>query len=536
MALFGRPSEIHKKVKGGVRCVRGENGGSWRCTRKKSLGTGVNGAVRALGYSFDTGDRPYQDTSYSNSNGTGVVNQVQFAYDGWGEEAIEYQATTSAVNIVTTPAVRYLYTENAGSQNNDRLMAMIYPNASYAWSSLTHSGTTATATMASNIYNVGDSVTVSGATPAAYNGTYAVTAVNTTSHTFSYVMTSTPGSNASGANMVVTNVRTEDYLYGAAEYPLTSIIHSGTTATAAMGSNVYSVGNSVTVSGADQSAYNGTFTVTAVNTTNKTFSYTMGSTPSSDATGVDLLVTTPGTTLNGAISRVSSLMDHQGTSAGVHLEEYTYLGLSTLVAMNRPQANEELTYIQVSGDTLHGSDGGDRYTGLDRFGRVVDQYWLNTASSPAAIDRLQYGYDRDGNVLFEKNLLQSNFSELFHNNAAVSGDDNSAYDLLNRVINMRRGTLSASAFNGGVLDTVTTLNSVSGVTGNQKSWSLNAVGDWSSVTTDGTATSHTTNAQNEITAVGASAMTSDNNGNVTKNSQGYTLTYDCLLYTSPSPR
>jgi hypothetical protein len=60
-----------------------------------------------------------------------------------------------------------------------------------------------------------------------------------------------------------------------------------------------------------------------------------------------------------------------------------------------------------------------------------------------------------------------------------------------------------------VLDTVTTLNSTSGVTGDQKAWTLNAVGDWNSVTTDGTAT----NSQNEITAVGATSMTSDNNGN-----------------------
>jgi hypothetical protein len=246
--------------------------------------------------------------------------------------------------------------------------------------------------------------------------------------------------------MVYPNGRLLDYLYGNAEYPLTGITHSGTTATATMGSNVYSVSNSVTISGASPSAYDGTFTVTAVNTTTHTFSYTMGSTPASNATGVDLIVTTPGSTLASSISRANVLMDHAGASAGVHVEEYTYLGLGTIVALNRPEANEKLTYIKVTGDTNYHDDGGDgRYTGLDRFGRVTDQYWLNTASSPNAIDRFQYGYDRDGNVLYKKNLLSSTFSELYHANSTTSGDDNTAYDSLGRLTAMRRGTLSASA-------------------------------------------------------------------------------------------
>jgi hypothetical protein len=36
--------------------------------------------------------------------------------------------------------------------------------------------------------------------------------------------------------------------------------------------------------------------------------------------------------------------------------------------------------------------------GLDRFGRVIDQDWVNTATG-ASTDRFQYAYDRAGNVL-----------------------------------------------------------------------------------------------------------------------------------------
>ena len=40
-----------------------------------------------------------------------------------------------------------------------------------------------------------------------------------------------------------------------------------------------------------------------------------------------------------------------------------------------PEANVNLTYIQQSGQANTLTDGGDIYTGLDRFGRVIDLTW-----------------------------------------------------------------------------------------------------------------------------------------------------------------
>lgn len=77
------------------------------------------------------------------------------------------------------------------------------------------------------------------------------------------------------------------------------------------------------------------------------------------------------------------------------------------------------------------------------------------------------------------------------------------------------------------LDTVTTLNSTSSLTGNQKSWSLDALGNWNSVTTDSTTSTRSSNSQNEITA--ASGYTSpayDSNGNMTTDELGNVYTYD----------
>jgi hypothetical protein len=77
--------------------------------------------------------------------------------------------------------------------------------------------------------------------------------------------------------------------------------------------------------------------------------------------------------LNDKISRLDNLSDTSGT-----LEQYSYLGLDTVVQRAHPQTNVNLTYISQTGGT---GDGGDKYVGLDRFGRIVDQNWYNTATS-----------------------------------------------------------------------------------------------------------------------------------------------------------
>jgi YD repeat-containing protein len=43
-----------------------------------TLGSGVDGAVRRLDTAYDTGDRPYLFTSYADTGGSTVVNQVQW--------------------------------------------------------------------------------------------------------------------------------------------------------------------------------------------------------------------------------------------------------------------------------------------------------------------------------------------------------------------------------------------------------------------------------------------------------------------------
>jgi len=157
--------------------------------------------------------------------------------------------------------------------------------------------------------------------------------------------------------------------------------------------------------------------------------------------------------LDTTISRVSSLID-----VTTHLEDYTYLGLGTIVQKNRPQPGIALTYVTESGDPnpppASVANGGDRYTGLDAFGRVVDQFWVNPSTLGSPTDRFQYAYDRNSNVLYRNNIVNTAFGELYHTNGVA---ENSSYDNLNRLTNFSRGALSSSGNNGTTIEQISTI-------------------------------------------------------------------------------
>jgi RHS repeat-associated protein len=204
------------------------------------------------------------------------------------------------------------------------------------------------------------------------------------------------------------------------------------------------------------------------------------------------------TGIDTTIGRVSALADAGGSVAGTD-QSYVYQGLATIV-----------------GNT--DGNGVAETTTLDNFGRTGEMNYVNMATG-ASTDDFQYGYDRDGNVLYKNNVLDSAESELYHSNSTTSGDNGTAYDPLNRLTGFERGTLSSSGNNGTTLDTVASASS-------SQSWNLNAVGDQNSVTTNGVTTTNTTNAKNELTANGSSSLTFDNNGNETTDENGQTTVYD----------
>jgi RHS repeat-associated protein len=220
--------------------------------------------------------------------------------------------------------------------------------------------------------------------------------------------------------------------------------------------------------------------------------------------------------IDDRISRVTSLSDSTAT-----LEQYSYLGLGTVVKRAHPEPAVDLTYIKQPAELV--GDAGDQYNGLDCFGRVVDQRWIPTASPSQPTDRFQYGYDRDSNRQFRDNLVNAVFGELYHPRGVVDTYDGSGnllttgYDLLNRLPYFGRGQLNAAR------------TDFQTAPGHTQQWGLDAVGNWKMLTTDGGAPQNRMhNVQNQITSIDSGLVTPtyDYNGNTTKDETGRVVTYD----------
>ncbi len=191
--------------------------------------------------------------------------------------------------------------------------------------------------------------------------------------------------------------------------------------------------------------------------------------------------------LDQAIGRLDAIVDSANSGdSGQVLEQYSYLGLSTIVARNRPQSSVSLVSFVVGSIGA----GGDQYVGLDQLGRVVNQNWVN-ASTGASVDNYTYSYDADGNVTAKNNVLDSAYSETY------------TYDSLNR--------LTSTARNGAAY----------------QSWNLDSQGNWSGFTNQGATQTETANSQNQITSIsGQATPTYDANGNMIGDQNGNTLIYD----------
>jgi RHS repeat-associated protein len=210
--------------------------------------------------------------------------------------------------------------------------------------------------------------------------------------------------------------------------------------------------------------------------------YPDGYTLSLNSTGYDLVA--------GRVTNISGAQAGSGTS-GV-LEAFKYLGASTAAERSRPEVGIMLTMATTTGIT---GDGGDKYTGLDRFGRVVDQRWITGSGSSAGdVDRHGYTYDEHGNRTGRSNALAAAFSETY------------GYEGLNQLQSFTRGDAESPSLTQG--------------------WQFDALGNWTTFTTNGTDQTRVFNAQNELLQVGSTALTYSATGNMTTDAQGRTLVYD----------
>ena len=104
---------------------------------------------------------------------------------------------------------------------------------------------------------------------------------------------------------------------------------------------------------------------------------------------------------------------------------------------NDVQADVTLDYSGGSYSSGGTYTSGTSMSGLDRFGRVLDQVWSQynpTTRTSLNIDGYDYGYDFAGNVQTKANVMDAALSELY------------TYDGMKQLASAERGTLS---FSGG---------------------------------------------------------------------------------------
>ena len=197
----------------------------------------------------------------------------------------------------------------------------------------TEAGTTVTITVGSNPFSTGNSVVISGITPAGYNGTYTVTKPSGSSGntTFTYTDTSgltTPATSVTGATATLAGS-------GATESGNTVTI---TTTAANTGKLV--VGDNVSVVGVGVAGYNGTYQVATIPSTT-TFTYTdstsglaasgAGTVGDTSITGASEVGTT--VTLNLTTAPTVTLTPGTSTVTVAGVTPTTYNGTYTVTAV-----------------------------------------------------------------------------------------------------------------------------------------------------------------------------------------------------------
>ena len=221
-----------------------------------------------------------------------------------------------------------------------------------------------------------------------------------------------------------------------------------------------------------------------------------------------------GTTGGGddLLCRVASLKQSTTVLAG-----YSYLGVSLPIRVNYSgEPGVELTYIKQGAES--NGDAGDQYTGLDRFGRLVDQRWLKTSDGTHR-ERVQYGFDRASNRQWRDNLVGTSNQDEYY-----------LYDNLYQLKTLKRGNLNA-----GKTD-------IGGTPVWQEDWNYDPTGNWRGATSayvtqvNGTTTldqNRSHNQANEILTLSGTPdwvdPTHDAAGNTTQVPQPGTPTgsYDC---------
>lgn len=275
----------------------------WTCTtstRATALTTGTD----------QISSRPYCENDPATGFWSALPQGVSGAYDLQDGELVEkggaaqimrlsYLFNKYAVNK-TSPRNVYTHCPGGGSCSNDltapanafatsnvSIDAGTFGTLSYVGianitRSIISSTSTATVTTSGNHgFNTGDSITITGATPTAYNGTFTITVTATNKFTFPVV--EYPPTPATGLYQAILHSLTAKSVTALSRSSSTTSTANTETVTATAPAHGFVTGDSINMAGADPSNYNGTYTIT--NTGVNSFTYPITISPPATATG-----------------------------------------------------------------------------------------------------------------------------------------------------------------------------------------------------------------------------------------------------------
>ena len=217
----------------------------------------------------------------------GVTDPVWIHNGGYMDVYVRTPVASSIVQLTTDGTGKFNMTGSifkferslvSGGASADTLPLYV----TQAVTSITRSGTVATVTCTAHGYTTGDSITIQGASPIGYNGTFTVTV--TGPNAFTYTVANTLTTPATGT---ITAGTPQPYTWKNANVLTvtpTSITRSGTVATVTYANHGLMVDDRIKISGAAQTDYNGVFRVETV-PSRDTFTYTVANSPVTPATG-----------------------------------------------------------------------------------------------------------------------------------------------------------------------------------------------------------------------------------------------------------
>lgn len=208
---------------------------------------------------------------------TGQTTQIS------GATQSEYNGSFP-VSVVNANTFTYTITVSPTSPATGTITATLPATSPIAISSITRSGTTVTVN-APNTYANGQQVSISGATPTAYNGTWTITCSGSCNPSFTFPIVEGPAAPTSLGTLTAT---------GASAQSILSMSRTGTTVTLTVKNSV-SPATSGTISSVTPSDYNGTYTFASISASGKSITYNLASTTPTTPASIPGTVTAPGT-------------------------------------------------------------------------------------------------------------------------------------------------------------------------------------------------------------------------------------------------